>query len=233
MLYEQQVQQQMYALSAGCACWLNREQRYRQITPQYAATYGYKCVEEARGCSLEQTPCSYYQCTTGWRQINSQVMQTQRSIYFVSIARVKWDEWKIALACSRAVRNKHYQVTGTYTVIHDLLDYFKPLAALLTYCGAVSCLSEDIERRVPPINLNIREQQLLFWLLRGRNNREIGRLLPDYHRRTIEDTLAVLKRKFTAPHKAALIDAAVDAGYFYSIPDTLLQAQAIIRLPEV
>lgn len=79
------------------------------------------------------------------------------------------------------------------------------------------------------ISLTAREQECLFYLLRGRNYKMIAEILKISHR-TVETFVENLKAKFNALSKNELICKAIDCGYYYNIPGTLFNENFINSL---
>ncbi len=71
------------------------------------------------------------------------------------------------------------------------------------------------------IKLSIREEECLFYFIRGKSVKMIGLLL-DISSRTVEKHIESLKQKFSCKYKSDLIDKAFELGYLYHIPNSLL-----------
>lgn len=69
--------------------------------------------------------------------------------------------------------------------------------------------------------LSDRELECLFYFLRGKTCKDIGKTLGLSHR-TIEAYLAKIKLKFEVETKSQLIEKAIELGYLYSMPGSLL-----------
>ncbi|MFZ9035085.1 MAG: helix-turn-helix transcriptional regulator, partial [Francisellaceae bacterium] len=70
-------------------------------------------------------------------------------------------------------------------------------------------------------SLTEKEKQCLYWLLRGKNAREIAKLL-FRSPRTIESHIDILKHKFDASSKTVLIDKALNSGVLSMIPHGII-----------
>lgn len=70
-------------------------------------------------------------------------------------------------------------------------------------------------------NLSKREEECLYFLIRGKSSKEIGRIL-NLSPRTVEHYIDNIKGKFGCDSKRNLIAKAIDAGYLYVIPDGVL-----------
>lgn len=69
----------------------------------------------------------------------------------------------------------------------------------------------------PEIMLSKSQAWCLFYLLRGKTCKEIGKILM-LSPRTVEKYVESIKEKFECSTKSQLIEKAIDMGYFYSLP---------------
>jgi len=75
------------------------------------------------------------------------------------------------------------------------------------------------------ISLTRRERECLFYLVRGKSNKGIANAL-NLSDRTIEAYVEQLKFKFNCAYKGELIDKAVEMGYLYDLPSSLLRSRS-------
>ena len=73
-----------------------------------------------------------------------------------------------------------------------------------------------------PLPLPARQQECLFWLVRGKTMKEIAYLL-GLSERTVEDYIYCIKYKLRCYTKGQLIDKAIDSGFLYYIPERFLK----------
>lgn len=74
------------------------------------------------------------------------------------------------------------------------------------------------------IQLTPRQSEVLFFLLRGRNAREIGALL-FLSKRTIEIYVIQLKERLGCTSKSSLIERALELGFLQAIPERILNGK--------
>ncbi len=70
-------------------------------------------------------------------------------------------------------------------------------------------------------NLSAREIECLFYILRGKSAKDVGKILHLSYR-TIEDHIASIKYKLNVTRKAQLIEKAINQGYMNVLPQSFL-----------
>ncbi len=66
-----------------------------------------------------------------------------------------------------------------------------------------------------------RESECLYYILRGKSASMIGKLL-NISKRTVESHIENIKNKLVCDTKSQVIEQAMDLGYYYIIPDSIL-----------
>lgn len=78
-----------------------------------------------------------------------------------------------------------------------------------------------IDKKRFDMNLSLKEQECLFYFIRGKTCKIIGQIL-GISFRTVEMHIVNIKQKFGCHTKSELIDTAINQGYLYDIPASLL-----------
>lgn len=78
------------------------------------------------------------------------------------------------------------------------------------------------------LDLSQRESECVFYLLRGKTSKEIGKVL-NISNRTAEAHIEHVKEKFNCKTKSQMIEKAINLGYFYHIPETLINSRQMIN----
>jgi DNA-binding CsgD family transcriptional regulator len=112
-------------------------------------------------------------------------------------------------------RDKHGKLIGTVCQAIEIADvsivkHFHEFARLMDFEG-LYCVDPS-----PEIKISLREGDCLFFLLRGKTAKEIGRLLNISHR-TVEAHVEHLKVKLGCKNKSELIAKALNEGYGASL----------------
>jgi DNA-binding CsgD family transcriptional regulator len=72
-----------------------------------------------------------------------------------------------------------------------------------------------------PLPLSLRQQECMFLLVRGQTTKQIACIL-GLKSKTIDGYLETIKHRLNCYSKSQLIEKAIDSGFFYYIPKTLL-----------
>ncbi len=70
-------------------------------------------------------------------------------------------------------------------------------------------------------NFSVREIECLFYILRGKTAKEVGKILQLSYR-TVEDHITSIKHKLKVTSKAQLIEKAIVQGYMNVLPQSFL-----------
>lgn len=117
---------------------------------------------------------------------------------------------------------------GTIGISHDIAsstaiwnNVIDILNADDFYIDTDNAFSYHIQNEYPKSELTKREAQCLFYLLRGKTQKQIGKIFNISHR-TVEHFISNIKSKFGCTSKAELIDYAISKGYLNIILNQLL-----------
>ena len=78
-----------------------------------------------------------------------------------------------------------------------------------------------IDKKNDEIYLTTKERECLFYFIRGKSCKMIGKIL-GLSPRTVEDYIYNIKLKFDCTLKNELLDRAIELGYLYDLPASLL-----------
>lgn len=88
------------------------------------------------------------------------------------------------------------------------------------------CYSYTLKDSYPCSSLGKKESLCLFYIMRGKNNREIGEIL-NLSPRTIEGKVSVIKEKLGCQSRAELIEKSITSGYLHIIVKELVGAKGV------
>lgn len=88
-----------------------------------------------------------------------------------------------------------------------------------------------IHKKLIDIELTQREEECLFYIVRGKSAKMIGKIL-NISPRTVEGYIESLKHKLNCTNKTDLVDAAIRTGFIDIIPNSLLLPKLKVSLEE-
>jgi DNA-binding CsgD family transcriptional regulator len=89
-------------------------------------------------------------------------------------------------------------------------------------CNIYSIVKENDEYQLTP-----RQEQCMFYLLRGKTSKTIANIL-GLSVRTVEAYIDDIKNKFQCMNKSELIEKAISTGYFHRVPASLIKNNLIV-----
>ena len=79
-----------------------------------------------------------------------------------------------------------------------------------------------------PLSLTARQQDVVFFLIRGKSAKEIAKILHLSYR-TVEFHMENIKNKLNCNTKSEVIETAIEQGFLYYIPESLRQHDRLLR----
>ena len=184
-------------------------------------------------------PCETANCAELFQKQDKKVMLSATRMKILDIHPFAGKEWKAYIFTKTPLYNDHKLIVGT--IFHGVNITNSNTLELGSF---LSTMTTDIQNPLlenqnsfllghhfNEINLSDREAECLFFTLRGKSAKHIGRYLKISHR-TVEEYLAKLKDKFNAKNKYDLIDKAIQSGFLHTIPETLFCTQLSVALKE-
>lgn len=191
------------------------------------------------GMSDFDLPCDMINCAELFRKQDQIVMSTGKKIKILDIHPFRNKEWQAFTVTKVPFFDEKENVIGT---IFHALNVTSP--AVLELGSILSHISIDsphalvggqssflLSHQFSEIKLSDREAECLFFILRGKTAKLIGKYL-GVSPRTIEEYTSHLKTKFNAQNKCELIAKAIQAGFLSMIPENLLKTQLSVILKE-
>jgi len=211
----------------GAFVWKDLDSTFLGANAEYAQLFGFKSKEEVIGKTDHDLQCKAAEHADRFRALDQTVLQSQKIIKALEIHKYA-DGIKVYLTTRQALKNPDNSLRGTichgielnnqlYAEIGTMLLRFNPIA---DRCSDKEG-SYSIGGKYAEAFLSRRESEILFFLLRGKSAKAIACLLKISFR-TVEKYVENLKIKFLCKNKADLISYAIETGFIYSIPNSLL-----------
>lgn len=141
---------------------------------------------------------------------------------------VHWKgEYRLTFVHKYPVYNKKSDIIGTFHYVNlinnlELFNFIEDLTQHQQNIHSQALPSFKIYAQDEKVSLTQREMECLFYSLRGKTAKEIGRLL-NISQKTVEAHVEHIKHKFKCYSKPELISKAIELGYLEKIPQPILQ----------
>lgn len=212
----------------------DKNHNYLLANNKWKAEVGLNPNFDVFGLVDEELPCVVSRCANKFKDQDEQVMNTKKPIKVLNIHPFNHKDCR-AYITSKFPFIKNNEVVGVVFSAEKIDEqYFCDLSTLLgiekgvLYQGfkQYSCI-------LTPPNfeeiLTDREQECLFFLIRGKTAKDIGGIL-NLSYRTVEHYIEIIKEKFSCNTKAELIANALSKGFFTFLPKKLLSEDLIRRI---
>ena len=218
----------------GLALWeKDLESIYQNSNLTFSNLCGFKKIESIFQISDYNIPCKISESAEIWQKNDRKVILAKEAIQFFEILIYSDRKRRQFLTTKIPKFNEKNAIIGTYGHSLDVSDMFSQLANALNQKEKKNNFSVPQRAYIigpnPGFHLTFRQSECLFFVLRGRTNKEIAKIL-NLSFRTIECHIEELKDKFNCKTKSALIDAAIAYGFIDIIPKNLFNDQLSLLL---
>lgn len=198
--------------------------RYVAISQALANLLGWKSAEEGSGKTDYDIPCKAAESASKFIKLDHKVITTNDKMHTLDIQEYA-SGWKLLLSERKPLQIErgtglfcqgmdvtNVQLFRPYFLLHQLdLKYSnntcrKPATYILNHSQC-------------PLSLTLKQEECLFFLVRGKTIKEIAKILA-LSPRTIERHIEIIKRKLNCRYKSELIELAINAGFLYYIPNS-------------
>lgn len=191
--------------------------------------FGVKCMEKLSGKTDYDFPWISEDLAAQFRSNDRKVLIKNKTIKFLEIHKVASNDWGVLLTTkSPFVEND--PDSGTLGVCVALPKSIIKLGQLLgkALYGSKS-LTQSSYLIESNSTLTSRENEVLFFILRGKTAKEIARILK-ISSRTVEQYVELIKNKFKCRNKSELIAFSMENNYFHMVPESLINQDLSIVL---
>jgi DNA-binding CsgD family transcriptional regulator len=210
----------------------NQNSLFKSANLMACQLLGLKKSEDICGLSDYDLPCRAAELAEIWQQDDKQVMFTARSMQFFEIVHSQ-TSFNLLLVTKIPQLDQQKNLIGTYGYAVDVTEPYAKISRILTrhLNQRKNALFQDryIIGQKPGFDLTGRQSECLFFTLRGKTCKEIGKIL-NLSPRTIECYMEELKAKFNCKTRNELIDKAISQGFLYVIPQHLFNQQLSILI---
>lgn len=221
----------------GCWGCKDSDSTFMYANAEYASIIGEKSHLDIIGRTDFDMNCDTVNCAELFRKQDNAVMLAEKRMRILDIHPFSGKEWKAYIFTKTPFYNEDKKVIGTIFHGADITN-----SSVLELGAFLSKMTSDINnnflsgqnsflltQKFNQIKLSTREAECLFFILRGKTAKQIGRYL-GISPRTVEEYIQTLKKKFNAQNKYELIDIAIQAGFLNTIPESLFHTQLSVTL---
>lgn len=210
----------------------NKNSLFKSANLMACRLLGLKKPNDICGLSDYDLPCRAAELAEVWQQDDKQVMFTARGMEFFEIVHSQ-TSFNLLLVTKMPQLDRQKNLIGTYGYAMDVTKKYSEISGILTKGvnqkkNSLFQYSYIIGQK-PGFNLTGRQSECLFFTLRGKTCKEIGKIL-NLSPRTIECHMEDLKAKFICKTRNELIDKAISQGFLYVIPQHLFNQQLSILI---
>lgn len=203
----------------------NRDREYVFANQKTTNSHGFERIEQLIGNTDYEINSLNVQCATDWHSQDELVLNKQN----VNTIEIFTDanQETFVLTCRKVpLINSTGTCIGIQGICFELDKSFLGNIAQLFSCKLLNKIkhrnSFTISCSGSKFNLSMRESECLFYLLRGKTAKEIAQVFK-LSPKTIEYHMEQIKNKFSVQSKSELIEKAIEEGYFFNIPESLIE----------
>jgi DNA-binding CsgD family transcriptional regulator len=188
---------------------------------------GWNNYEQTLGKTDYQVPCKTSEY--GYRFVAEDLQVFNSGTNILNLEVYEFAEgWKSVIVQKAPFRNKDGRIIATFCQAFDVsnINIFRGFIYLnytdKKFLGDPEPATYILNSEHCPLPLSTRQQECVFWLIRGKTTKEVAYLL-SLSERTVESYIEQIKYKLECYTKGQIIEKAIDAGFLYYIPERLFK----------
>ncbi len=207
---------------------LDTHSQFTYLNKKYADVIGYKSTEDALGTSYNQFKCQAVEKSNIFREQDIEVLTTTKPLTFLSYHRYRDDAWRLLYGEKSSILNEEKKLVGIFSTAQDItISNLVDISRFLIQdaeknFGKIEqkAFTYYISKENDSFDISIKEQEVLFYFIRGKSAVEISTILCR-SKRTVEMHIETLKEKLHVMTKSQLIEKSIIHGYMAKIPESL------------
>lgn len=211
----------------GYLICMDRDNRINYYCNERTAyTIGYNKAQDAYGTQIENAPCKMSECADICILQNKQVMNERITLKVLDIHPYRNDEIKIIYSNKSPLVDKENNVIATIFQGFEMSHLDPYLISKIMNSDEKYFDKRSFHQRSYILSksffsqLTSRENECLYYLVRGKTSAQIGSIL-SISQRTAEKHISNIKTKLHCHTKADLIEKALNEGFINYIPERL------------
>lgn len=188
-------------------------------TLELASLYGFDSVNEFIGTSFQDARDEIARLSTLWDKQNQEVITQQKMLSYVGLIGNLDNDPQVVICTKTPIKNNSDELLGVYAKCTQLT----PNIALQTAMTDLENQISSAHKMQPFImqsnypGLSKRQSQCLYFLLLGKQSKQIATYLNITHR-TVDTYIEAIKTKMNCYSRSEIISKAHELGLFEIIP---------------
>ena len=215
----------------GMVGYLDTQHKVLMLNNVAVKLLGFKSLDHAIGKTSFDIPSKAAECAAQYFAQDEFVLKNEKNLQVLDISEYSDGSIHIWLTNKSLLRNEVGDKVGVFYYTHEINTtavelLFKQLVGSLS--SATSTTYWLNENNYSDL-LSERQNECLFYLIRGKSCREIAAILA-LSPRTIETHVEEIKNKLGCKNKSEVIEKAIENGLLYSIPKNFLKNSVSLSL---
>lgn len=195
-----------------------------------AAVVGYKSAQDILGTNIANINCPAAESADLFKKQNEEVLKSRQELTLLDIHTYANNELKLFITHKKVYDYSEHESGVLANALEMNFNNMQNLIKLLLVSDKkyYDCSKKRYERSYQFNNyssdeLTPREQDVMFFLVRGKTMADIAKML-FISIRTVETHIDNIKNKFGCYRKSDLIEIGIDKGYLNLIPKSLMES---------
>ena len=189
---------------------------------------GWKSPEDAIYTTDYDIPCDAVILAENFRSIDRQSLTSNCRALTLEMMNSNIG-WLSMLVEKTPLINLDGNITGIYCQAFDISStaFFRYSQILSSTDQKIICSDKQsavyiLNPELSPLPLTPRQQECVFFLIRGKTLKQIADIL-NLSIRTVESYVEAIKYRLNCTHKTQIIEKAISSGFLYFIPESFLK----------
>jgi len=207
--------------------------KFTSFSYDFAQLLGWKSADDSVGKSDYDIPCKVSEFADKFIAMDQKVFSSGKKLLALDIQKYV-SGWKLILSEKNPLRNDNEEVIASFSTCIDVTSFsaFKNYFFLNKFDTQISgekikAASYILNELHCPLALTDKQQNCLFYLIRGKSIKEIAKILQISHR-TVESHLDSIKIKLNCQYKSEIIEHAIESGFLFYVPKSIQESNIIL-----
>lgn len=208
---------------------MDKHHRFVAANQSTVELFGYSSIEQLLGDTPSEIPCEASQSADAFISQNNHVMKTEESVVVLDVHRYSQDNIHSLFTIKNPVYGADGSVVAVDCACNEMLDknlahFMSSLMSIDRFLFSDKAESFSYTNSTPlnTVSLSNREEQCLFFLIRGSTAKQIAQKL-QLSPSSITSYIENMKVKLDCQTRSQLIEKAIHLGLVPLVPKSLLK----------